>query len=69
MERSADIAARCTFSLDELRYDYPEAAVPAGRSPREHLTHLAWKGATQRYPDGVPESVRQLIGHELELIA
>jgi error-prone DNA polymerase len=69
VERSADIAARCTFSLDELRYEYPDAAVPVGRSPREYLAHLAWKGATQRYPDGVPEAVRQLIGHELTLIA
>jgi error-prone DNA polymerase len=69
VERSAEIAARCTFSLDELRYEYPDAAVPAGRSPQEYLAHLAWKGAVQRYPDGVPEGVRELIGHELALIA
>jgi error-prone DNA polymerase len=69
VERSAEIAARCTFSLDELRYEYPDAAVPSGCSPREHLAHLAWKGAAQRYPDGIPEAVRELIGHELALIA
>jgi error-prone DNA polymerase len=69
VERSAEIAARCTFSLDELRYDYPDAAVPAGRSPREHLASLAWRGAAKRYPDGVPDAVRRLIEHELALIA
>ncbi|MFM8634044.1 MAG: error-prone DNA polymerase, partial [Planctomycetia bacterium] len=68
VERSAEIAARCTFSLDELRYEYPDAAVPTGRSPREHLAHLAWKGAAKRYPEGIPDTVRRLIGHELALI-
>ena len=69
VERSAEIAARCTFSLDELRYDYPDAIVPAGRTPAEHLDDLAWKGARKRYPDGVPEKVQELLRHELSLIA
>ena len=69
VERSAEIAAQCTFSLSELRYEYPDAAVPVGHSPREYLASLAWKGAAQRYPDGIPEAVRELIGHELSLIA
>jgi error-prone DNA polymerase len=69
VERTVEIAARCTFSLDELRYEYPEACVPAGCTAREHLAHLAWKGATRRYPDGVPEKVRELVAHELTLVA
>ena len=69
VERSADIARRCTFSLDELRYEYPEADVPEGRTPREHLAHLTWRGAAKRYPDGVPAKVRALIEHELSLVA
>jgi error-prone DNA polymerase len=69
VERSVEIAARCAFSLDELRYEYPDATVPPGRSSQEHLAHLAWKGAARRYPDGLPDAVRQLIGHELALIA
>ena len=69
VERSAEIAARCTFSLDELTYEYPAATVPPGRTASEQLAHLAWKGARQRYPDGIPEKVRELIAHELALIA
>ena len=69
VERAAEIAARCTFSLDELRYEYPDATVPPGRTTAEQLAHLAWKGAHKRYPIGIPEKVRDLILHELALIA
>ena len=69
LERTVEIAGRCTFSLDELKYEYPEATVPPGRTAREHLAHLAWKGAARRYPDGVPEKVRELVAHELALVA
>jgi len=59
---------RLEFSLDELRYEYPEE--PAGRSatPFDELTRLAWEGVAERYPAGVPHKVRQAIVHELELI-
>ena len=69
VERAAEIAARCTFSLDELHYEYPAATVPPGRTASEQLAHLAWKGARKRYPDGIPEKVRELVTHELALIA
>jgi error-prone DNA polymerase len=69
VERSAEIAARCTFSLDELKYEYPDATVPAGRTAKEHLADLAWKGAHKRYPEGVPEKVQGLLQHELALVA
>jgi error-prone DNA polymerase len=69
LEQTVEIAARCTFSLDELKYEYPTATVPSGRTPAEHLAHLAWKGARKRYPDGIPEKVRGLVEHELALVA
>ena len=68
LRRTLEIADRCTFSLDELRYEYPEELVPAGYTPMEYLTHLAWKGAHKRYPDGIPDKVRRLVEHELVLI-
>ena len=43
--------------------------MPPGRTPSAHLAHLAWKGAHQRYPLGIPEKVQTLIRHELALIA
>ena len=73
VERSVEIARQCTFSLAELRYEYPDANVPAGRTPAEHLADLAWRGAAKRYangiPGGIPEKVRSLIEHELALVA
>jgi error-prone DNA polymerase len=72
VERSVEIARQCTFSLAELRYEYPDANVPEGRTPAEHLADLAWRGAAKRYADGIPgcipEKVRSLIEHELELV-
>jgi error-prone DNA polymerase len=69
IEEAVEIARRCTFSLDELRYEYPTATVPPGRTPAEHLAHLAWTGARKRYPDGIPEKVAHLVEHELALVA
>jgi error-prone DNA polymerase len=63
------IAERCTFTLDELRYEYPEEIVPAGATPASHLRALTEKGAAKRWPAGVPPAVRQSMEHELRLIA
>ena len=66
--RTCEVADRCHFSLDELRYEYPEELTPAGETPMEFLKRLTWKGAQKRYVDGIPPKVQQLITHELELI-
>src|SRR3546814_31457 len=68
-----EIAARCRFSLDELRHDYPEELTTEGRTPQEELEHLTWAGAAKRYPkdrypNGIPDSVRKALRHELDLI-
>jgi error-prone DNA polymerase len=62
-----EIAERCCFSLDELRYEYPDEA-PPGTTPQAELARLTAIGAAERYPDGVPEKVRAQIDHELALI-
>lgn len=68
IERTVDIARQCTFSLEELRYEYPRELAPDGTNPMEFLRALAWKGAGKRYPEGVPVKIRQSLDHELELI-
>lgn len=68
LQRSVEIADRCTFSLDELRYEYPEELCPQEHTPLSWLTHLTWAGARERYPEGLPDKVRGLIEHELKLI-
>ncbi|MGQ9724875.1 MAG: error-prone DNA polymerase [Tepidimonas sp.] len=64
-----DIARRCTFRLDELRYEYPSEVLPEGFSPTQYLRALVEAGARQRYPEGTPEPVQAQLAHELALIA
>jgi error-prone DNA polymerase len=63
------VAARCRFSLDEIRYQYPAELVPAGETAGSHLRWLTYAGAGRRYPQGVSARVQQLLEHELRLIA
>ncbi|KAF0191574.1 MAG: error-prone DNA polymerase [Gammaproteobacteria bacterium] len=63
------IATQCTFSLDELRYEYPEELVPPGETPAGYLRRLTEAGMRDRWPDGAPEKVQRLIEHELVLIS
>jgi len=64
-----EIAGRCQFSLQELRYQYPREAVLPGKTPADTLRYYTEQGALERYPQGVPQSVRDQIEHELGLIA
>jgi error-prone DNA polymerase len=63
-----NVAARCTFSLDELRYQYPREVVPEGETPESYLRKLTYEGMTQRFGEVHPESVVKLIEHELRVI-
>jgi error-prone DNA polymerase len=63
------IAEHCTFSLDELRYEYPEEIVPPGETPATWLRRATYEEAKTRYPDGMPEKVKAIVEHELALIA
>ena len=67
VDRAGEVAARCSFSLDELRYEYP-SEVTGGESASARLARLARKGLRWRYPSGAPEKVRGMLEHELELI-
>jgi error-prone DNA polymerase len=63
------VAERCSFSLDELRYEYPEELVPPGETPARWLAQLTEQGLARRFPQGTPPKVRALVEHELRLIA
>jgi error-prone DNA polymerase len=69
LDETLTIASRCTFSLDELRYEYPREIVPEGHTPTSWLRELTERGARLRWPEGVAPHVRALIEHELALIA
>ncbi|AMK26649.1 error-prone DNA polymerase (plasmid) [Sphingobium fuliginis] len=69
LARTLEIADRCRFSLDELKYQYPEEASITGLTPQAALEQMSWEAAKVRYPEGVPDKVARLLRHELGLIA
>jgi len=62
------LAEACTFSLDELKYVYPEEINNSGRSPLEELEHLTWKGAHNFYGEDIPEKVVGMVNRELAFV-
>ncbi|NPC56757.1 error-prone DNA polymerase [Caenimonas soli] len=63
------VAARCNFSLESIKYQYPMETVPQGMTPAQALRQFTIEGAARRYPAGVPWKVRRQLVHELRLIA
>ena len=68
LAETLQIASLCHFSLDELRYQYPEEVVPAGYTARSWLRKMTYDGMLARWPQGVPPKHRQTIEEELALI-
>ncbi|MGH6970283.1 MAG: PHP domain-containing protein, partial [Caulobacteraceae bacterium] len=66
--RTLEVADLCRFSLDELRYEYPDEPVPPGKTAIQHLKDLSWAGAAERYPAGVPKKAVDLLNKEFALI-
>ncbi len=72
--RTVEIAQACRFSLCELKYEYPDEPVPAGKTAQAHLEDLTFAGAQDRYPKdkyphGIPDDVKKRLREEFELIA
>lgn len=68
MAQTLKITALCNFSLDSLRYEYPNEVVPDGYTPDSYLRQETYVGARRRYPNGIPAKVQTLIEHELQVI-
>ena len=66
--RTREIAEACVFSLDMLKYVYPEELTTEGRTPQEELTKLTWEGAKGHFGDTIPAKIRATIEHELRFI-
>ena len=56
------------FSLDELSYQYPDETIEGFETAQDALEALSWAGATKRYPEGVPEKVRETLARELSIV-
>ena len=68
VERTREVASRCTFSLSEIRYRYPAERLPDGRTSSGWLRELTLRGAGERFGDDVPPAIRDQIDRELALI-
>ncbi len=69
LEESVRIADSIDFSLDELRYEYPDEIVPDGETPASYLRRLTEEGMAKRWPGGASSKVKTLIERELKLIS
>ncbi|KQZ41457.1 error-prone DNA polymerase [Duganella sp. Root1480D1] len=69
LEETVRIADLCQFSLEELRYEYPNELIPPGHTPSSFLRQETYIGAHRRYPAGVPANVQKQIEEELALAA
>lgn len=66
--RTNEVAARCAFSLSQIRYRYPAECLPNGMTSSSWLRHLAYEGARKRYEGKVPHEVTAQLDRELRLI-
>ncbi len=58
-----------SFSMDDLRYEYPDEVAEGYSDPQQALEALSWEGARKRYPEGVPEKVSTALERELEIVS
>lgn len=68
LNNTLEIASRCTFSLDEIAYQYPQDAMPEGEEKTSYLKKLVDQGKKERFPDGTPDRIEALINKELKTI-
>ncbi len=61
--------AHIDFSLDQLKYNYPEETIGDGETAQQTLERLTWAGAEKRYPNGLSDKLKRSIWTELCLIA
>lgn len=68
IEETLHFLNRAKFSLDELRYEYPDEPIPEGKTVQAHLADLTWEGAERRYKGNIPSLIKTAIDKELNLI-
>ena len=66
LRRTLDIAAKCSFSLAELSYEYPDAE--GEEAPQNRLERLTAEGLTRRCPQGIPPRYHTLAAKELSVV-
>ena len=62
-------AGRISFSLDQLKYQYPDEPVPPGKTAQQHLEDLTWAGVDKYFGGEISDTLRATLRKELALIA
>nr|WP_309826590.1 error-prone DNA polymerase [Paracidovorax wautersii] len=68
LAETLNVAQRCQFTLDQLKYQYPDEVVPPGHTAASYLRQATYEGAGRRWPAGIPSKVQKQIEYELDLI-
>lgn len=68
LDATREIVDACQFSLDSLKYIYPEEITSGGRTPQEELVMLTWEGANEKFSGNIPEKIAQTIRYELDFM-
>lgn len=68
LQATQELADACRFSLDSLKYVYPEEITSEGRTPQEELVMLTWRGAREKFGDNIPKKIAHAIQHELDFM-
>jgi error-prone DNA polymerase len=68
VEESLRFLDGVAFSMDDLRYEYPEETAAGFTDPQQALEALSWEGAKTRYPEGIPEKVQDSLTRELGIV-
>jgi error-prone DNA polymerase len=62
-------AGRISFSLDQLKYQYPDEPVPKGKTAQQHLEDLTRAGVDKYFGGKIDNTLRATLRKELDLIA
>jgi len=68
LQETLKVAARCHFSLEELRYEYPSEVVPEHLTAAQQLRSLVDQGVGKRWPQGASAAIHKQIDYELQVI-
>ena len=66
--RTQEIVNAYRFSLDELKYVYPQEITTEGRTPDQQLAHFVWQGAREKFGEAIPEKIKTSIEYELDFM-
>jgi len=68
LRASRHVAERCTFTLEDLGYRFPDFPVPPGETQIGVLRRETFEGARRRYGSPLPRKVRAQLERELRLV-